>query len=139
MYFLSFNNLRQDRCFRSIYSRTKLNTLHHLSALLFWYIPILHGVGHFVPRLVVTLYGSLENPQTYLIFHDFVSFNICYVPLRPFFKKRFWNFEKSKKYFSTFLTSKGPPFGKKNLKIIFSNFFCNKPYFFYLNLNSTCS
>ena len=34
---------------------------------------------------------------------------------------------------------KGSPFEKKILKIIFFQFFCNKSYFFYLNLNFTCS
>ena len=66
--------------------------------------------------------ASVDGPME-LKFHDFVSFYICYVPLRPLFKKNFWKFEKSQKFFSIVPTSKGPPSEKKILKIFFSNFF----------------
>ena len=95
--------------------------------------------GTLCPHMLAIHHESSVEAPIELIFHDFVPFNICYVPLRPFFKKKFWKFEKSKKCFSTVPTSKGPPFEKKILKIIFFQFFCNKSYFFYLNLNFTCS
>ena len=66
--------------------------------------------------------ASVDGPME-LKFHDFVSFYICYVPLRPLFKKNFWKFEKSQKNFSIVPTSKGPHFEKKILKLFFSNFF----------------
>ena len=36
----------------------------------------------------------LENASNELIFHDFVSYNICQVPSRPFLKKN-WKIEKN--------------------------------------------
>ena len=52
-----------------------------------------------------------------LIFHDFVSFIILKVPLTPFFRKEFENFEKLKKKKFYVPTPKGPPFGKKFEKL----------------------
>ena len=68
---------------------------------------------------------------------DFVYFSICLVPLKLFLKKELWNFEKLKKIYISFWHQRvSPPFGKK-IKIF--GFFPKKLYFFYLNLNSTCS
>ena len=106
-------------------------------------------------QIVLTLFytgGGSPNPPWQMIsrdfsvdarnelkFHDFVSINICHVPLKPFFKKNFWKFEKRKFFFSTVPTSKGPPFEIFFFKTNFFHFFSNKSYFFNLNLHFTCS
>ena len=51
--------------------------------------------------------------------HDFVCFSICLVPVKLFWEKKLWNFEKLKKTILTVSTPKGPPFGKKIKKIKF--------------------
>ena len=102
--------------------------------------PILHGGGgqKDPPWLIISRDFSVDA-RNELKFHDFVSINICHVPLKPFFKKNFWKFEKRNFFFSTVPTSKGPPFEIFFFKIIFFHFFSNKSYFFNLNLHFTCS
>ena len=54
--------------------------------------------------------------------HDFVCFSICLVPVKLFWEKKLWNFEKLKKNILTFSTPKGPPFGKKMIFFNLSKF-----------------
>ena len=63
---------------------------------------------------------SLVDAPNELKFHDFVSFNIFHVPLKPFFFNKILKFCKIEKKILIVLTSKGPPFEKKNFKFIFS-------------------
>ena len=53
-------------------------------------------------------------------------------------EKKLWNFEKLKKTILPFWHQRVPPLGKKSKKLDFC-FFSKKSYYFYLNLNSTCS
>ena len=69
--------------------------------------------------------------------HEFVSFVIRQVPVKLFFKKNFWNFEKFKNIFFFILIPKGPL--EKNQKYSKEWFFFKETYFFILNLNSTGS
>ena len=65
---------------------------------------------------------SLVDAPNELKFHDFVSFNIFHVPLKPFFKKILEILKNQKKIFLIVPTSKGPPFEKKISKLNFSIF-----------------
>ena len=67
-----------------------------------------------------------EQPKTVWHFHsfmagvtkiyDFVYFSICLVPVKLFWEKKLWNFEKlKKKHFDRFDT-KGSPLWEKKLK-----------------------
>ena len=37
---------------------------------------------------------SSVDARNELKFHEFVSLTICHVPLKPFFKKKIWKFQK---------------------------------------------
>ena len=91
--------------------------------------PILHGAGHFVPRLVDYLAWRLSGRSDWAHISWLFFFQHLLCPIEAIFQKKFWKFEKSKKCFSTVPTSKGPPFEKKNWKLFSSNF-CSKSYFF---------
>ena len=79
--------------------------------------------------------SSMDAPSE-LIFHDFVSFIILSVPLKPFFRKKFENFEKSRKKIFMFRHQRVPPLEKKIEKI---DFFQRKSNFLHLNMSSTRS
>ena len=71
--------------------------------------------------------------------HGFVYFSTCLVPVKQFLKKKIMKSWKIEKNIFTVLTPKGPPFGKKIEKNKIFCFLSKKSYYFYLNLNSTCS
>ena len=80
------------------------------------------GGGQIDPPWQMISRDFSADAQNELKFHEFVSINICHVPLKPFFKKKFWNFEKRKFFFLTVPTSKGPPFEFLFFKIKFFHF-----------------
>ena len=51
--------------------------------------PILHGGGSPNPPWQMISRDFSVDARNELKFHDFVSINICHVPLKPFFKKKF--------------------------------------------------
>ena len=71
------------------------------------------------------------------MFHDFLSFIILQVPSKPFFRKKFENFENSRKKIFAFRHQR-VPLGKKSKNWKYW-FFQRKTNFLHLNLNSTCS
>ena len=82
---------------------------------------------------------SLVGAPNRLIFYEFVPCNIRTVLDRSFLKFFFENFKNFRvdKFFQN--RSKGGTLLYKNQKNQKKAFFCCKSYFFYLNMNSTCS
>ena len=76
------------------------------------------GGGVIEPPWWMTSRDSSVDARNEFKFHDFVSFNIYHVPLKPFFKKIFWKFEKRNFFFQPFRLQRVPP-----LKIFFSKLF----------------
>ena len=109
-----------------------------------WYLilnPILHGGGPMdtrgptAPPQQFFDRGSSGNVSNELIFHDFVPFNNQQDLAKPFFRFFF-------KFLRNFASKTFGPLKfwreiQKNRKK--SIFFYNKSYFFWLNMNSTCS
>ena len=88
-----------------------------LSSILFGVInPIPTEGGPFGPEQPKTVWHFHSFMTGVTKIHDFVCFSICLVPVKLFWKKKLWNFEKLKKTILTILTPKGPPFGKKSKK-----------------------
>ena len=86
--------------------------------------PILHGGGGPAdpPWRYISHDASVDGPME-LKFHDFVFFFICYVPLRPFFKKNFEILKNRKNISRPFQHQRVPPLKKRFWKLFFYNFF----------------
>ena len=84
--------------------------------------PILHGGWFTEPPLVDDLSWFLGGCSKWAQISWLCFFQHFPRPIEAIFQKKIWNFEKLKKSFSTVLTSKGPPFEKKNSKLNFSIF-----------------
>ena len=56
--------------------------------------PILHEGGTLCPSMWIISFAASVDAPNELILHDFVSYNICQVPSRPFLKKN-WKIEKN--------------------------------------------
>ena len=110
----------------------------HENGMWFFFNPILHGGGYTPPWLFIFRCSSVGIPNR-LIFNEFVPCNIRTVLDRSFLKF----FLKISKIFTSTNFSKidlkGGPFYTKIKKNQKRHFFCCKSYFFYLNMNSTCS
>ena len=94
-----------------------------------WYTP---------PWWFIVRHSSVGAPNR-LIIYEFVPCNIRTVLDRPLLKSFF---KISKTFASTNFSKidpKGGPFYTKIKKNQKMHFFCSKSYFFYLNINSTCS
>ena len=99
------------------------------TSLLEWIIKpdgrALKGVKHSSINPIPTEGGPFGPEQPKIVWHfdsfmtgvtkipDFVCFSIGLVPVKLFWEKKLWSFEKLKKTILTVLTPKGPPFGKK--------------------------
>ena len=101
--------------------------------------PILHGGGTMFPPWLIIARQSLMDALNWLIFHDFVPFNIRKVLGRRFLifflkisKILAWTI------FSDF-DPKGGPFYARIKKSKKSIFFCSKSQLMSLNMNYTCS
>ena len=107
----------------------------HLPAVLTQLNPILHGGGFNEPPLQFFDRGSSGDGSNELIFLDFVPFNNQQDLAKPFFRFFF-------KFLKNFASKTLGPLKfwreiRKNRKK--NPFFPEKYYFFFLNLNSTCS
>ena len=78
--------------------------------------PIPTEGGPFGPEQLKTVWHFHSFMTRVTKIYDFVYFSICLVPVKLFWEKKLWNFEKLKKTILTFSTPKGPPFGKKSKK-----------------------
>ena len=101
--------------------------------------PILHGGGNKVPPWSIIARQSSMDALNWLIFHDFVPFNIRKVLGRPFLEF----FLKISKILAWTIFSdfdpKGGPFYARIKKSKKSIFFCSKSQLMSLNMNYTCS
>ena len=114
--------------------------LSHMHLKMIFLNPILHGGGGskrppLADYLSWFLGGCSKWAQiSWLCFYQYLP-----RPIEAIFQKKILKIWKTKFFFSTVPTSKGPPFEIFFLKIIFFHFFSNKSYFFNLNLHFTCS
>ena len=105
-----------------------------------YFNPTLHGGGGtmFPPWSIIARQSSM-SALNWLIFLDFVPFNIRKVLGRPFLEF----FLKISKILAWTIFSdfdpKGGPFYARIKKSKKSNFFCSKSHLFSLNMNYTCS
>ena len=107
----------------------------------FWYFvlnPILHGAGHFVPRLVDYLTWRLNGRSDWAHISWLFFFQHSLCPIEAIFQKKILKIWKIEKMFFDRSDIKGSPLWKKIFENYFFPIFCNKSYFFNLNLNSTC-
>ena len=106
--------------FLKIGGKVALNTLIRYSGVPINPIPTEGGpFGPKQPKIVWHFHSFMTGVTE---IHGFVCFSICLVPLKLFWEKKFWNFEKLKKNFYCFDT-KGSPLCKKNQrKKIFVSF-----------------
>ena len=81
--------------------------------------PIPTKGGPFGPKHPKTVWHFYIFTTRVTKIHDFVYFSISLVPVKLFWEKKLWNYEKLKKNILTVSTPKGPPFGKKIEKIKF--------------------
>ena len=82
--------------------------------------PISTKGGPFGPEKTKTVWYFHNFMAGVTKIHDFVYFSSLLVPVKLFWEKKLWNFEKLKKTILTVLTPKGPPFGKKKIKFFVS-------------------
>ena len=101
----------------------------------FFFNPILHGGVQRTPPLQFFDRGSSGDGSNELIFLDFVPFNNQQDLAKPFFRFFFQIFEKFclEDTWSPKILTRNSQKSKKN------PIFPEKSYFFFLNLNSTCS
>ena len=110
------------QCFR-LKRRGPMNFVNFFQKIPKFVNPILHGAGHFVPRLVdylVWLFGESPN-LSHFSWLCFFQHLLC--PIEAIFQKKKFEILKNRKNISRpFRHQRVPPLKKKFWKLFFSNF-----------------